>query len=52
MGSDDYLSLRQKRKQYYDYFKARLQEWALANGERLLETKRNPISFGIFHLIN
>ena len=49
MGSIKYKQLLDDRKDMYDYFKSQLEKFAEEIGERPLQTKNNPISFGKFY---
>jgi O-phospho-L-seryl-tRNASec:L-selenocysteinyl-tRNA synthase len=46
LGVNGYKSLITQRKEMYTYLKEELTKVALKHGERLLETKNNPISLG------
>eukprot|EP00042_Codosiga_hollandica_P050803 m.615138 g.615138 ORF g.615138 m.615138 type:complete len:207 (-) comp58160_c0_seq5:32-652(-) len=47
MGVSGYTRLLKERKENYDYLKSKLEAFAKGHGERLLETKHNPISLGM-----
>lgn len=47
LGVNGYKNLITQRKEMYTYLKEELTKVALKHGERLLETKNNPISLGI-----
>jgi O-phospho-L-seryl-tRNASec:L-selenocysteinyl-tRNA synthase len=51
LGVNGYKNLITQRKEMYTYLKEELTKVALKHGERLLETKNNPISLGIKFLI-
>jgi hypothetical protein len=46
LGMNGYKNLITQRKEMYTYLKEELTKVALKHGERLLETKNNPISLG------
>jgi len=46
LGINGYKNLITQRKEMYTYLKEELTKVALKHGERLLETKNNPISLG------
>ena len=46
LGVNGYKNLIAQRKEMYTYLKEELTKVALKHGERLLETKNNPISLG------
>ena len=46
LGVNGYKNLITQRKEMYTYLKEELTKVALKHGERLLETKNNPISLG------
>ncbi|PNF28476.1 O-phosphoseryl-tRNA(Sec) selenium transferase [Cryptotermes secundus] len=47
LGVNGYKNLITQRKEMYTYLKEELTKVALKHGERLLETKNNPISLGM-----
>lgn len=46
LGMNGYKNLISQRKEMYAYLKEELTKIALKHGERILETKNNPISIG------
>lgn len=46
LGINGYKHLISQRKEMYKYMREELQKVATKHGERLLETKNNPISIG------
>lgn len=50
LGVNGYKNLISQRKEMYKYLKEELGKVATKHGERLLDTKNNPISIGEFCL--
>lgn len=47
LGSAGWAALLKQRKAVAAHLRRRLEEWAAAHGERVLETPKNPISFAV-----
>lgn len=46
LGSNGYKNLISERKEMYKYLKEELGKIAVKHGERILDTRNNPISLG------
>ena len=51
MGTTGYKELMDERKENYKILKAEMTKIAEKYGERVLETKNNPVSIGEFKLL-
>lgn len=51
LGVNGYKKLISQRKEMYSYLKDELTKVATKHGERVLETKNNPISMGMYILL-
>lgn len=50
LGSNGYKNLIYERKEMFKYLKEELGKIAAKHGERILDTRNNPISMGKFHV--